>query len=145
MPSERFHLVSATHLLLFNKEGKILLSKRQNTGYEDGNWSVVAGHLDGGEFAREAMAREACEEAGIEIRPEDLRVVHVMHRIKDDERIDFFMTAKNFNGTPRIMEPHKCSEIAWFSVDKLPANTIPYIRKAIGECGKSAFYSEFRE
>lgn len=38
---ERFKLVVAVHLILI-KNGKILLLRRYNTGYEDGNYSVVA-------------------------------------------------------------------------------------------------------
>ena len=79
-----FRLPVAVHLLLI-KDDRILLLRRHNTGYEDGNYSVVAGHIDGGEKLRSAMVREAREEAGIEISPSNLRVVGVMHLMGDRE------------------------------------------------------------
>ncbi|HEC35073.1 MAG TPA: NUDIX domain-containing protein, partial [Anaerolineae bacterium] len=89
MTEDRFRLLSAVHLFLV-RDGKVLLLRRFNTGYEDGKYSVIAGHLDGNEEIKTAMIREAREEAGIEIAPQDLQVVGVMHRRSDDERIDFF-------------------------------------------------------
>ena len=47
----------AVHLFLV-QDGRILLLRRYNTGYEDGNYSVVAGHIDGGEKLKSAMVRE---------------------------------------------------------------------------------------
>lgn len=96
MQAERFKLKSAVYLIIRDND-KVLLSLRQNTGWKDGNYSLVAGHVDGGESALEAMCREAKEEAGITIQPDDLVFTHVMHRLNadpDDEYVDFFSSAK---------------------------------------------------
>ncbi len=143
---KRFRLISAVHLFLI-KDGKILLLRRYNTGYEDGNYSVVAGHLDGDERATEAMVREAKEEAGIEVNEKDLEMVHAMHRgdlrHKDGERIDFFLKANKWTGEPRIMEEDKADEIRWFNLEEIPENIIPYIASAIKNINNQIFYSEF--
>ena len=120
----------AVHLFL-RQEGNILLLRRRNTGYEDGIYSVIAGHVDGGEELKAAMTREAREEAGIEISSTDLRVVGVTHRSADREYIDFFLEASKWSGDVKNMEPDKCDDLRWFPVDSLPDNTIPYIRTAI--------------
>jgi ADP-ribose pyrophosphatase YjhB (NUDIX family) len=120
----------AVHLFLF-KEGKILLLRRFNTGYEDGNYSIVAGHSDGNEDVKSAMIREAREEAGIEIKPNNIQFAGVMHRKSDDERIDFFFSADSWDGEIVNMEPQKCDDLSWFEIDNLPSNVIPYIKKAI--------------
>ena len=61
---ERIKLLVAVHLILI-ENNKILLQRRYNTGYEDGNYGFVSGHIDGGESVIHAMKREAMEEAGI--------------------------------------------------------------------------------
>ena len=76
---ERFKITPASYLIL-TRDNQILLSKRFNTGYEDGNYSLIAGHLDGGETFRQAMAREAKEEADLDIDPTETKEVHIMHR-----------------------------------------------------------------
>ncbi len=125
------------HLFLLRGDA-VLLARRCNTGYEDGNYSVVAGHLDGGEEVIAAAIREAREEASITIAPADVRVVGVMHRKSDDERVDFFCTATRWSGAIENAEPHKCDALAWFSLDDLPDNMVPYVRRALEtyRCGQ---------
>jgi len=139
---ERFKLIPTSHLILI-ADNKILLSRRFQTGYEDGNYSVVAGHLGGNETFIQAMVREAKEEADICIKPGDLKVAHVMHRkVPNEERIDFFLIAKKWKGEPKIMEPHKCDDLSWFELDSLPKNIIPYVKQAIEKIRDGIFYSE---
>ena len=139
---ERFKLLGAVHLFLL-REGQVLLLRRANTGYEDGNYSVPAGHLDGGEEVKAAAIREAYEEAGVRIDPADLRVVGVMHRRSNDERVDFFLAASRWSGAITNAEPHKCDELAWFPLDQLPGNVIPYVRRALENVRRGVWFDSF--
>ncbi len=139
---DRFTLVAAVHLFLVRGD-EVLLLRRHNTGYEDGNYSVIAGHLDGGEEVRAAAVREAREEAGITLRPDDIQVVGVMHRRSADERVDFFVAATGWTGAIANCEPHKCDELAWFQFDALPANVIPYVRRALDNYRAGSWFDSF--
>ncbi|WP_298676397.1 NUDIX domain-containing protein [uncultured Lentibacter sp.] len=130
------------HLVLI-RDGKLLMLLRQNTGYMDGHWGLVAGHVDAGETFRQAMAREAAEEAGLTIAPEALHLAHIMHRNSDTERVSLFFTTEANPGTPRNMEPEKCAALTWQPQEALPARTIPYIRAALTQIAQGQRYSEF--
>ena len=120
----------AVHLFILRGE-HVLLSRRFNTGYEDGNYSVPAGHLDGGETVRLALIREVREELGVEIQPNDLTFAGVFHRKSDDERVDFFLSTRQWSGVPKNEETDKCDAIRWFPLNALPENMIPYVRHAL--------------
>lgn len=143
---ERHQNVPASYLVLL-KENKVLLLKRHNTGYEDGNYSMIAGHVDPGETFTECIIREAQEEAGISIQPENLEVVHVLHRnskeAENNERVDIFFTAKMWEGEIVNKEPHKCAELSWFSLSDLPDNTIPFINHVLRKIKDKILYSEY--
>jgi 8-oxo-dGTP diphosphatase len=119
------------------------MSRRFQTGYEDGNYSLVAGHVDGEEIFREAMAREAKEEAGITLNVDDLSLALTMHRKADDERLSLFFEATTWSGDLRNMEPIKCGDLSWFLVNELPSNTVPYIAAALRSVQASHRYAEF--
>lgn len=138
----RHALIPAAHLFLI-KDGRILLLRRHNTGYEDGNYSVIAGHVEQGETPTDTILREAQEEGGVVLSREHLSMQHVMHWLGRDERISFFFFAERWVGEPRNLEPDKCSELAWFPLDALPGNTIPYIRSALRSWMEKTAYSEF--
>ncbi|MFS0555478.1 NUDIX hydrolase [Brevibacillus sp. 179-C9.3 HS] len=142
MPRERFAMQVAVHLFLV-RGSQVLLLRRYNTGYEDGNYSVPAGHLDGNEEVKKAAIREAKEECGIDIDPSSLEVVGVMHRLSADERIDFFVAASEWHGEIINAEPNKCDELVWMDMDKLPPNVIPYVRQAISNFREQRWFDSF--
>jgi ADP-ribose pyrophosphatase YjhB (NUDIX family) len=137
----RARFPAAVHIFLMDGE-RILLLLRANTGYEDNKWGVVAGHIEHGESVTNAAIREAAEEVGIMLAPADLAMVGVMHRKAADERIDFFMLATNWQGTPVNMEPHRCSAIAWSPLARLPLNMVPYIRDALHNFQSGVWFAE---
>ena len=121
----------------------MLLLRRFDTGYQDGKLSVVAGHLNGGEEVKTAACREAREEVGIALDPEELEVVGVMHRLSDDERIDFFLATSSWYGEIRNREPHKCDRLVWHPMDVLPGNVIPYVQRAVENYRRGVWFDSF--
>lgn len=139
---DRFKLIASSYLMLV-KDNKILLSKRLNTGFADGFYSFPAGHLEPHETIKQCASREIFEEIGLRVKPKDLELVHIMHRKQDDERIDYFFIANKYSGKIINKEPHKCSDLRWFPLNKLPKNIVPYIRVSIRNYQKGILYSEF--
>ncbi len=138
----RFSLIPEVHLLLVDA-GRVLLLRRRNTGFGDGQYSLVAGHADGGETLREAMCREAAEEAGLQIAPAELELVHLMHRRSDGERVSVFFRPRRWAGEARNLEPHKCSELGWFPLTARPEPMVPFVRQGMDLALAGVGYSEF--
>lgn len=141
-PSNRFTMPVAVHLFLI-RDGRVLLLRRANTGYEDGSYSVPAGHLDGSEEVIAAAIREAREEIGIALAPSAVSVVAVMHQRSDVEYIDFFVSASEWSGEIVNAEPHKCDDLAWYPLEALPTNTIPYIRRALANYRRGLWFDSY--
>lgn len=139
MSKERNKIIPASYLVLM-KDDKILMLRRFNTGYEDGSYSLVAGHVDAGESFTQAMIHEAKEEANVDIDPDDLEMVHVLNR---RERVDIYFKARSWKGEIKNMEPEKCDDLNWFSFDNIPENTISCVAQALDCIKKGIFYSEF--
>jgi hypothetical protein len=78
----------------------------------------------------------------VTIEPRDLGLKTVMHRRSDEERIGFFFEPARWQGELVNAEPDKCDRLAWFSPDALPANTISYIREAIGNALAGVAYAD---
>lgn len=125
--------------IVLEKEGKILLSRRQNTGWMDGSWHIPGGGLEEDESLTNAAAREAKEELGIEVEPKHLCLMHVLHLNK--QTMGFYFKAIQWAGEPINNEPAECSEIGWFDINDLPAEMSPFAKRvAQSTHGAVCFY-----
>lgn len=133
MKAPRNAATTASYLFL-RRGDEILLARRCNTGYQDGNYAVPAGHLDAGEVPTEALVREVKEEIGIDIDAADAKLVHTSFRPKHDEtgdRVDYYFEVRKWEGEVENLEPGKCDDMRWVSVHDLPENMTPHVRVAI--------------
>jgi ADP-ribose pyrophosphatase YjhB (NUDIX family) len=130
--------------LFFFRENQILLLRRFNTGFRDGEYTVPAGHMDGGETVMQAAVREGKEEAGVDIAEQYMTFSTVMHRIEDVERVDFFVQVHKWEGEPFNAEPEKCDDLRWFPVAALPKNTVPYVRQALENHFAQIHFDEYK-
>ena len=121
---------TGVHVLL-ERGGEVLLMRRAGTGCFDGLYSLPGGHVEEGESLRATAVREMREELGIELAEDALAVLGVVHRRSDTNRIDFFLRAQVWLGSPRIAEPNKCDDLRWFALDALPTAIVPYVRDAL--------------
>ncbi|MFE7799171.1 NUDIX domain-containing protein [Nocardia sp. NPDC057440] len=135
------HTVTGDVHLLLRRGNQMLFGQRHNTGFGDGAWHLPAGHLEAGESVVDALIREAAEEIGVTIKPEDVRFSHIMHNSSSGGRMAFFFTVRAWQGEPTNLEPDKCGALAWFASDTLPDYMIDYCRVAISHIAGSTPFS----
>ncbi len=140
------HRARLASFVFLEREGKILLARRFNTGYMDGMYQMPSGHVEANEYPSEAAIREAKEEVGVDIQAGDLEFVHTSYRINtlDDagDYVDFFFKTKKWEGEPENMEEEKCDGLLWVSIDELPENTVEVVKEAIAHIRKDLPFSE---
>ncbi|MGO4518948.1 NUDIX domain-containing protein [Terriglobus sp. 2YAB30_2] len=139
---QRHKVTGDVHLLL-RRGDEVLFGQRRNTGFEDGAWHLPSGHLEAGESVISALIREAEEEIGISIQPEDMQFSHIMHNSSSGGRMAFFFTVTNWQGEPTNQEPDKCSALDWFAINALPDHMIEYCRAAMKHIGQESPFSTF--
>lgn len=70
--ADRHRSIVDLHLILRRYDGRILLMRRANTGYGDGQLHLPSGHLEPEENVVDGVIREAHEEVGVAVDPDDL-------------------------------------------------------------------------
>ena len=108
--------------VILNDEDKFFLAKRGNDARNERHkWEFPGGSVEFGEKIEDAVLREILEEYDFLIRVE--RLIDVVDHIIPHENqhwVSPTFLCRFRSGVPRIREPHKCEQIAWFSLPEIP-------------------------
>lgn len=108
--------------LIVKKDNKVLLMRRFNTGWNDGKYALMGGHVEDGENPETAVVREAFEELGIVVNPEN--IAYKRTTIVHPDHVYLYYECEKFSGEPVIAEPDQCDDLRYFDLDNLPENLI---------------------
>jgi mutator protein MutT len=109
--------------MILNDKGEVLLCKRsQNASNERGCWEIPGGAVEFNETLENAIHREIKEELSVDIEllEQFPAATHIIPSDKQHWVPTTFLAKLKAGNTPKIMEPEKCDEIRWFSLDHLP-------------------------
>lgn len=102
----------------------VLLQRSENAKFAQGMWDLPVGKSEPGEPITETAVRELFEETGLTVKPESLKVAHIIHGAWGVEAPNGFLTVvfatHEWTGEPENREPRKHSQVRW-----VDANTVP--------------------
>lgn len=121
-PSAKPHDSGVAVGIVVIQHGKLLLMKRTGGSTGEGTWAIPGGAVDFMEDPEDAAARELAEETGLKAQSfQMLGYTNDQHIKEKLHYIGFTMATDSFTGEPKIMEPHKATEIGWFDISELPS------------------------
>lgn len=130
--------------VIFRKGNKVAFLLRENTNWGDGYYGLPSGKVENDESFIMAAVREAKEEAGADLKLEDLRFVLAAHRKSTDSFwVDILFEADNWQGDLYNAEPHKHGALEWFELDKLPDNIVPPVRHYLEQIAAGHYYTQY--
>jgi 8-oxo-dGTP diphosphatase len=108
-------------LIVHDGNGRVLMGIRKKQGPGFGKWQFPGGHLEMYEDFETCAKRETLEEVGIEV--EDVFYLDLTNNPWPNHRMHYvtiFLVARHKSGTPKQMEPDKCEDWIWHSLDRMP-------------------------
>ncbi|MCT9092958.1 NUDIX domain-containing protein [Streptomyces sp. ASQP_92] len=106
----------------------VLLQRSQDAKFAKGMWDLPVGKSEPGEPITETAVRELYEETGLTVKPECLKVAHIIHGAWGVEAPNGFLTvvfaAHEWTGEPENREPRKHARVSWVDFDAIPEDFV---------------------
>ncbi|WEV25442.1 NUDIX domain-containing protein [Streptomyces sp. 71268] len=113
----------------------VLLQRSENAKFGQGTWDLPVGKSEPGEPITETAVRELYEETGLTVKPESLKVAHLIHGAWGVEAPNGFLTVvfitHEWAGEPENREPRKHSQVGWVDAGAIPENFVETTSSAL--------------
>ncbi|MYR40987.1 NUDIX domain-containing protein [Streptomyces sp. SID5910] len=113
----------------------VLLQRSENAKFAQGMWDLPVGKSEPGEPITETAVRELYEETGLTVKPDSLKVAHIIHGAWGVEAPNGFLTvvfaAHEWTGEPENREPVKHAQVGWVDADTLPKSFVDTTASAL--------------
>lgn len=129
---------------------KILIAKRREDQHQGGLWEFLGGKVEATENMEQALARELHEEAGLEVKPENItRLMQIPHAYEDKKVFLSVGWVAIDKEEYNLVESKEAQPLKWVSEEELkdykfPAANhsillqLPALFKRVGESALSA-------
>ena len=117
----------AVYAFIIDNDGNVLLQKRsKNKKLWPNLWDVtVGGHVDSGEFGRQALIRETKEELGIEIKDNDIKYlvgstsINIQGDLINKHYNECYIITKDIDISNVKLQEEEVSEVKYFAREEL--------------------------
>lgn len=129
-------------LILEQDDHVVALKRRKKIG---GGYGLVGGTVGKNESLKDALVRETYEEIGVLLDKDLLKLVHVMHRIKQATQTVSMVFYFSYTVKPQtlsVREANKFKEVVWLPLNNLPSNMSPSLVEGMISAVSGINYSE---
>ncbi|MFI1397541.1 NUDIX domain-containing protein [Streptomyces sp. NPDC020681] len=135
---ESMTLLVAAVIVHDKAENRVVLIQRgERAKFGQGMWDLPTGKSEPGEPITETAVRELREETGLIVKPEALKVAHIVHGAWGVEAPNGFLTVvfavHEWSGEPENREPRKHAQVRWADAEAVPGEFVAGTAGALRE------------
>ena len=115
-----YHII--VNVWIRNSKGEYLITKRTPNKVWGGHWECTGGSVVSGDTSRQCAVKEVFEEAGIELDPEEGRMIHTYCREElygHQDFCDVWFFEKDFNIEDVVFQEGETCDAMWASGRKI--------------------------
>lgn len=104
-------------IMIQNSKGEFLVQKRSKE--KGGKFGFTGGHAKSGESGLQGAISEVKEEIGLDLKPEELKLIFTEREDEVDVFYDLFYVKKDFDISSLTLQKEEVESANWFTVEEI--------------------------